>query len=82
MLVVASTSLFFYLLKEEFADDPADENGVTVVFPSWSTSRSRSEHYEFIYPTNVTASANIVVTAATAHGTRGVPIRPGRSDWA
>jgi ABC-type transport system involved in multi-copper enzyme maturation permease subunit len=64
VLAVVSTSLCFYLMNERYGDDEADENGVTVVFPSWSTSRSRSEHYEFIYPTNMAAGARRLIDDA------------------
>jgi ABC-type transport system involved in multi-copper enzyme maturation permease subunit len=64
LLVIVSTSLVFYLMEKEFGDDPADENGVTVVYPSWGTSRSHSEHYEFIYPTNLTTGARRLIDDA------------------
>ncbi len=58
-------SLFVRTMKDQIdSDDRAAPGEVTVEYPSWSTSRARSRHYEFIYPTNMTGRATALVAAA------------------
>jgi len=64
VLVVAGASLLFRFADQEFEESEADDNGVTVVYPSWSTSRSRTEHFEFVYPTNLNHRALTLIDAA------------------
>lgn len=63
-------SLFFRLMEAEYGDYEPDENGVTIAYPSWSTARSRTEHYEFVYPTNLGRRAhNLIDDADSVHET-------------
>ena len=64
MVAVVSASIANHLIESQYGGDNADDNGVTVTYPSWSTSRSRSKHYEFIYPTNLTVRAGNLIEAA------------------
>ncbi len=61
-------SLAFRFMEAEYGDDDSDQNGVTIIYPTWSTSRSRTEHYEFIYPTNLASRArNLIDDADSVH---------------
>lgn len=64
MVAMVAASLAYRFMENEYGDDSPDENGVTVVYPSWSTSRARSKHYEFIYPTNLSVRAGKLIDAA------------------
>ncbi|MEO1996530.1 MAG: ABC transporter permease [Planctomycetaceae bacterium] len=64
VLVIAVASLAFRFADQEFAETEADDNGVTIVYPSWSTSRSRTAHFEFMYPTNLSNRALALIDAA------------------
>jgi len=68
MVTIVCGALVFRFLQAEYADYEPDENGVTIAYPSWATSRARSLHYEFIYPTNLTDRAGALLDDAdTVH---------------
>ena len=66
MLVIAGSALVFHFFAEEFENADTDDNGVTVVYPSWSTSRSRTTHFDFMYPTNLSNRAVKLIDSADA----------------
>ena len=62
---ILGISLFYQVMKDHADSDEGGTPGeVTVEYPSWSTSRARSRHYEFIYPTNMTGRALTLLAAA------------------
>ncbi len=66
LLVIVGGALGYRVISNEVSDSEADENGVTIVYPSWSTSRARSTHFEFIYPTNLSRRAQKLISTADA----------------
>lgn len=63
--ILVSGLVVRYMVKE-YGDDPADESDVTITYPSWNTSRLHTDHYLFIYPTNLSARARELATRADA----------------
>ncbi len=62
---IIGISLFYQVMKDQAdSDEGGDPGEVTIEYPSWSTSRARSRHYEFIYPTNMTGRALTLLAEA------------------
>ena len=62
---IVAFSLVYHVMNN--APDEGDGHGpdeVTIEYPSWSTSRARSRHYQFVYPTNMAGRALALVAAA------------------
>lgn len=64
MMAMVCGALVVRFMQTQYADYEPDENGVTIVYPSWTTSRARSQHYEFIYPTNLSGRARELIDDA------------------
>jgi hypothetical protein len=62
LVVVVGLGLGFYLVRYETGEDFGED--VKITYPTWSTSRTRTEHYEFLYPNNLAERAQSVVAGA------------------
>ncbi len=51
-----------YEEEEEGVEVPGTD--IRIVYPSWSTSRATTQHYEFLYPNNLEGRSRQVITGA------------------